>query len=138
MSLSLGTFIGTLKELLVELKNLVTELNSLVSSYGSVVILKQQEISLDVHESKFTDKIDISKYKLKTISMTADHDILYWVFVSDTGGFTDYPYYYHGTIVANTIENVSFEEDFMYLKVKFYNPDTNPHTVRVVVKGRRL
>jgi len=87
--------------------------------------------------------VDISEYKFKTISFYGDYALNYVVEVSDDGTFTDYPSYYPKTgtksLTANQLENLSFEEDFKYVRVKVTNPDTSDHTInKFRVKGRRL
>lgn len=82
-----------------------------------------------------TGPIDISKYRLKTISIVTDYDAPVVIEVSDDG--VVWKEYYSFTASANKLSSYSFEEDFKYLRIKVANNTTKPHMViELYVKGR--
>jgi len=108
--------------------------------YPPIILYEAKEITIPAGTSVTLppDGVKISQFRYKTISFYGDYTGLkYAIEVSDDGTFTDYPPLYEGTIDADVLECPTFEADFIFLRIKFENPDTADHTIKTLrVKGR--
>jgi len=84
--------------------------------------------------------IPISQYRFKTISLKGDYALNVRVEVSDDGSTWD-TYYPTATdweaLTANKLKTMSFEDDYLYVRIAVNNPDSFDHTISYYrIKGR--